>query len=125
MNDMSITQWILWIGAGMSAVFGTGGIGYAIIQAFIKRGDRGEQANVAKILTGVASDMVVDLRAEKRQVEKERDSYKRQLRELRKVVDPLLDDVDDVIAENALLQADNVVTLRLKDNLRKVKDLMY
>lgn len=122
---MNITQWILWIGGGLSAAFGTGGIGYALVQAFIKRGDRGEQANVAQILTGVASDMVVDLRQEKRQAEKERDLYRQQLRKLRQAVDPLLDDVDDVIADNALFQVESVVTLRLKENLRKVKDLMY
>jgi hypothetical protein len=122
---MMVTDWILWIGGGAGAVFGTGGVGYALVQAFIKRGDKGEQANVAKILTGVASDMVVDLRRDKQAIEKERDYYRRELRNLKRAVDPLLDDVDQVIAENAILQVDTVITMSLKENLNKVKDKMY
>ena len=56
------------IGVSFSAVFGAGGVGYALVQWWIKRNDSEVQANSARVLTDAATGFIVELRKEKQTV---------------------------------------------------------
>ena len=52
----------------VSGFLGTGGAGYAVVQWWIKRNDLESRANAARILTDAASGIILELREEKKEL---------------------------------------------------------
>jgi hypothetical protein len=100
-----------------SAIAGTGGGGYALIQWWVKRHDDEAKANAARILTSAAGSIITELKAEKAELKADLALFDQKIADFRRVVSAFISAVEEVLP---LLEQSRVVYLR--DTMRRVRE---
>ena len=103
----------------LSALAGTGGIGYAIVQWWLKRHDTEAQANAARVLTDAAGGIIKELQQEKAALREEIQLMKDEVKEFRASVREFIEAVEDALPLFSRPELSQV-----KSSLRVVKSKM-
>jgi DNA-binding Lrp family transcriptional regulator len=115
---MTAANLIALIGVILSALAGTGGAGYAVVQWWLKRHDEEAQANAAKILTDASVTVIAELNRERSDLKNEMRAVNDEVKQFRQTVREFLEAVYEIIP---LVRAETSELAQLRETMRNVQ----
>lgn len=112
----------------LSAVFGTGGAGYAVLRWWLNRNDPNMRANAAQVITDASAGIIAELKSEKEELRAEKSEIKLEMSSFKTEVKGFILQVRELVgaldAALPLIRAEHEKLTTLYDKLEEVRKLL-